>query len=178
MLNYAVYLQLKQMLGRISSLTGLLKNCVDGYAHEAERYLTSLQEFVDGQRLPVSADIAVELQKLLSYDGKSQTWQSPRKARDIFAVGCVERVQVKINSYLEKYDKVFSECADACRQLAAQLASAGMEVPKGADAAGELLSVVRTTESLKPYYAQLVGMVGVFNLRAIFDLILPQVGIK
>ena len=44
-------------------------------------------------------------------------------------------------------------------------------------AAGALLSLVRATDALKPYYAQLVGMVGVADLRAVFERILPQAGI-
>lgn len=169
MLNYAVFLQLRHMLGGVSELTPQLKTTVGGYAHEAERYLSSLQAFADEQRLPVSSDIAVELQKLVSYDGKEQSRQSSRKARDVYAVGCVERVQSSVKTYLDKYEKIYSECADACRQIAAQISAVGHR--KSAD---EILSLMRTTESLRPYYAQLVGAVGIFNLRTVLDVVLPQ----
>lgn len=170
MLNYAVFLQLRRMLGGVSELTPQLKTTVGGYAREAERYLCSLQVFADEQRLPVSSDIAVELQKLVSYDGKEQTRQSSRKARDIYAVGCVERVHARIEAYLDKYEKTYSECADACRQIAAQITALG----KGNKSADEILAMMRATESLRPYYAQLVGAVGIFNLRTVLDAVLPQ----
>ncbi len=140
--------------------------------------MVGLQELADGQRLDISSDVAVELQKLISFDGKEQTGRSPRKERDLFAVGCVERVQHKVKSYLEKYDKTFSECADVCRQLAAQIITFNADIPKGVNAVDTLMSIVRSTDALKPYYAQLVGIVGVFNLRAVFDSVLPQTGIK
>ena len=44
-------------------------------------------------------------------------------------------------------------------------------------AAGALLSLLRANDALKPYYAQLVGMVGVADLRAVFERVLPQTGI-
>ena len=44
-------------------------------------------------------------------------------------------------------------------------------------AAGALLSLLRANDALKPYYAQLVGMVGVADLRAVFERVLPQAGI-
>ncbi|MCM1368685.1 MAG: hypothetical protein NC184_07765 [Roseburia sp.] len=170
MLNYAVFLQLRRMLGGVSELTSQLKTTVGGYAHEAERFLGSLSAFADEQRLPVSSDIAVELQKLVSYDGKEQARQSSRKARDIYAVGCVERVHSRIGAYLDKYEKTYSECADACRQIAAQVFAADRR-NRSAD---EILTLMRTTEALRPYYAQLVGAVGIFNLRTVMDAVLPQ----
>ncbi|MCM1546387.1 MAG: hypothetical protein NC033_05050 [Clostridiales bacterium] len=177
MLNYAVYLQLNGLLGEISALTPKLKNAVGAYAQSVEAYLNELQSLVDGQRLPVSSDVAVELQKLISFDGKGQARHSSRKERDIFAVGCVERVQQKIKDYLVKYDKTFTECADACRQLAAQIVTFNGDLPKGANAVDTMISIARRTDALKPYYAQLVGIVGIFNLRAVFDSVLPQAGI-
>ncbi len=178
MLNYAVYLQLYSLLGEISALTPRLKNAVGAYAHTAETYLNSLQDLADAQRLTVSSDIAVELQKLLSFDGKGQTGRSPRKERDLFAVGCVERVQQKVKGFLDKYDKTFKECADACRQLAAQIIMFNGDIPQGVNAVDTMMSVARSTDALKPYYAQLVGAVGIINLRAVFDSVLPQAGIK
>lgn len=175
MLNYAVYLQLNTMLGEISKLTPLLKNAVGGYARSAEALLCAFQNIVDEQRLTLSSDIAVELQKLISFDGKEQARRSPRKERDMFAVGCIERVVQKVKLYLEKYDKVFAECADACRQLAAQIVAVNGDFPQGVNAVDTMLSIARRTDALKPYYAQLVGAVGVFNLRAIFDSVLPQI---
>lgn len=175
MLNYAVYLQLNAMLGEISKLTPLLKNAVGGYARSAETLLCAFQNVVDEQRLSLSSDIAIELQKLISFDGKEQTRRSPRKERDMFAVGCVERVRQSIKTYLEKYDKTFSECADACRQLAAQIIAVNGDMPLGVNAVDTMLSIARTTDALKPYYAQLVGAVGLFNLRAILDSVLPQI---
>lgn len=178
MLNYAVYLQLNGLLGEISFLTPQLKNAVGEYAHSAEKYMNRLQDLADGQRLTLSSDIAVELQKLISFDGKGQTRHSARKERDIFAVGCIERVQQKVKSYLEKYDKSFTECADACRQLAAQIIAYNGDIPQGVNAVDTFISIVRKTDELKPYYAQLVGVVGIFNLRAVFDSVLPQAGVK
>ena len=178
MLNFAVYLQLNSKLGEISRLTPQLKNAVGVYARSAEIYLNSLQEIADGQRLPVSSDVAVELQKLVSYDGKGQTAHSPRKQRDLFAVGCVERVQQKVRNYLEKYDKTYTECADACRQLAAQIITYNGDIPQGVNAVDTMISIARSTEALKPYYAQLVGIVGIFNLRAVFNSVLPQAGVN
>lgn len=175
MLNYAVYLQLNSMLGEISKLTPLLKNAVGGYARSAEAILSAYQRVADEQRLTLSSDIAVELQKLISFDGKEQTRRSPRKQRDLFAVGCVERVIQRVKAYLEKYDKVFSECADACRQLGAQIIAVNGDIHSGVNTVDTMLSIARSTDALKPYYAQLVGAVGVFNLRAIFDSVLPQI---
>lgn len=177
MLNYAVYLQLNGMLGEISKLSPLLKNTVGSYAQKVEAYLNALQTIADGQRLSISSDIAVELQKILSFDGKEQNRHSSRKERDIYAVGCIERIQQKVKTYLEKYDKTFSDCADACRQLAAQIATHN-DIPNGINAVDTVISIVRTTDALKPYYAQLVGAVGIFNLRAVFDSVLSQAGIK
>lgn len=177
MLNYAVYLQLNGLLGKISELTPQLKNAVGVYSRTAETYLNSLQNLADEQRLTISSDIAVEMQKLISFDGKG-TGRSPRKERDVFAVGCIERVQQKIKSYLEKYDKTFTECADVCRQLAAQIVTYNGDIPQGANAVDTVISIARSTDALKPYYAQLVGVVGIFNLRAVFDSVLPQAGIK
>ncbi len=178
MLNYAVYLRLNELLGKISELTPQLKNAVGGYAGTAESFLTSLQYFADEQRLNVSSDVAVELQKLISFDGKGQSHHSSRKERDIFAVGCIERVQQKLKKYLEKYDKTYTECADACRQLAAQIITFNGDVGQGANTVDTMISIARTSDALKPYYAQLVGIVGIFNLRAVFDSVLPQAGIK
>lgn len=178
MLNYAVYLQLNGLLGEISKLTPQLKNTVGVYANLAETYLNSLQNLADEQRLSISSDVAVELQKLISFDGKGQTRHSARKERDIFAVGCIERVQQKIKGYLEKYDKTFAECADACRQLAAQIITYRGDVAQGKNTVDTMISIVRTTDELKPYFAQLVGIVGIFNLRAVFDSVLPQAGVK
>ena len=178
MLNYAVYLQLNGLLGKISELTPQLKSAAGVYAHSAETYLNLLQNLTDEQRLPVSSDVAVELQKLISFDGKGQSHNSPRKERDKFAVGCIERVQQKVKTYLEKYDKTFTECADACRQLAAQIITYDGGIPQGTNAVDTLISIAKTTDSLKPYYAQLVGVVGIFNLRAVFDSVLPQAGVK
>ncbi|MDE7395607.1 MAG: hypothetical protein K2M95_05780 [Clostridiales bacterium] len=175
MLNYAVYLQLNAMLGEISKLTPLLKSAVGGYARSAETLLCTFQNLIDEQRLSLSSDVAVELQKMISFDGKEQTRRSPRKERDLFAVGCIERVQQKVKGYLEKYDKIFSECADACRQLAAQILTVNGDIPQGINTVDTMLSIARTTDALKPFYAQLVGVVGVFNLRAIFDSVLPQI---
>ncbi|MCM1437638.1 MAG: hypothetical protein NC131_00300 [Roseburia sp.] len=178
MLNYAVYLQLNGLLGEISNLTPQLKNAAGAYAHSVETYFNRLQDIADGQRLTVSSDVAVELQKLISFDGKGQARHSPRKERDMFAVGCLERVQQKLKSYLEKYDKTFDECADACRQLAAQIVTFNGDIPQGVNAVDTLISIARTNEALKPYYARLVGIVGIFNLRAVFDSVLPQAGIQ
>lgn len=178
MLNYAVYLQLNALLGKISQLTPQLKNTVGDYARSAETYLNALQDLADGQRLTLSSDVAVELQKLISFDGRGQMHRSSRKERDLFAVGCIERVQQKVRSFLEKYDKTFTECADACRQLAAQILTYDGDIPQGAHAVDAMLSVARTNDSLKPYYAQLVGIVGIFNLRAVFDSVLPQAGVN
>lgn len=178
MLNYAVYLQLNGLLGKISSLTPQLKHAVGEYANSVEKYLNELQDLVDGQRLTVSSDVAVELQKLISFDGKGQTRHSTRKERDIFAAGCIERVQQKVKAYLEKYDKSFTECADACRQLAAQIITYNGDIPLGVNAVDTMISIARSTDALKPYYAQLVGIVGIFNLRAVFDAVLPQAGVK
>lgn len=178
MLNYAVYLQLNGLLGEISKLTPQFKHAAGEYAHSAETYMNRLQDLADGQRLTLSSDIAVELQKLASFDGKGQSRHSARKERDIFAVGCIERVQQKVKSYLEKYDKSFTECADACRQLAAQIVTFNGDIPQGVNAVDTFISITRTTDALKPYYAQLVGVVGIFNLRAVFDSVLPQAGVK
>ncbi|MDE6441585.1 MAG: hypothetical protein K2L12_02395 [Clostridia bacterium] len=178
MLNYAVYLQLNELLGKISNLTPRLKNAVGAYAYSVEEYLNELQNIADGQRLTISSDVAVELQKLMSFDGKGQTRHSARKERDIFAVGCVERVQQKVKTFLEKYDKTFTECADACRQLAAQIITYNGDIPQGINAVDTMISIARSTDALKPYYAQLVGVVGIFNLRAVFDSVLPQAGVK
>ena len=178
MLNYAVYLQFSELLGKISRLTPQLKNAVGAYAHSVEEYLNELQNLADGQRLTVSSDIAVELQKLISFDGREQTRHSTRKERDLFAVGCVEHVQQKVKTFLEKYDKTFTECADACRQLAAQIITYNGDIPQGVNAVDTMISIARSTDALKPYYAQLVGVVGIFNLRAVFDSVLPQAGVK
>lgn len=178
MLNYAVYMRLNELLGKISGLTPQLKNTVGGYARSAENFLNSLQGLADGQRLSVSSDVAVELQKLISFDGKGQTCRSTRKERDLFAVGCIERVQQRVSGYLEKYDKIYSECADVCRQLAAQIITFNKDAVSGANAVDTMITIARTTDSLKPYYARLVGVVGIFNLRAVFDSVLPQTGIK
>ena len=178
MLNYAVYLQLNGLLGEMSKLTPQLKNAAGAYAHSAETYLNRLQEIADGQRLTLSSDIAVELQKLISFDGRGQARGSLRKERDIFAVGCMERVQQKVKGFLDKYDKSFTECADACRQLAAQIMTYNGDIPQGVNAVDTFISIARSTDALKPYYAQLVGVVGIFNLRAVFDSVLPQAGVK
>lgn len=178
MLNYAVYLQLNGLLGEISRLTPELKNAVGAYAHSAETYLNKMQDLADGQRLTISSDVAVELQKLIAFDGKGQTRHSARKERDIFAAGCIERVQQKVKTFLEKYDKTFTECADACRQLAAQIITYNGDIPQGVNAVDTMISIARSTDALKPYYAQLVGIVGIFNLRAVFDAVLPQAGVK
>ena len=66
---------------------------------------------------------------------------------------------------------MFDECISACRQIAAQFVSYGQKT----DADG-VIATMRSTEQLKPYYAQLVGMVGVFNLRAVMQYVLPQTG--
>lgn len=178
MLNYAVYLQLNVLLGKISLLTPQLKNSVGAYAQSAEKYLNELQNIADMQRLTISSDVAVEMQKLISFDGKEQARHSSRKERDIFAVGCIERVKDKVKAFMEKYDKTFSDCADACRQLAAQIITYNGDIPQGINAVDTMISIARSTEALKPYYAQLVGVVGIFNLRAVFDSVLPQAGVK
>lgn len=178
MLNYAVYLQLNELLGEISRLTPQLKNTAGAYACSVEAYLNKFQDLADGQRLSISSDIAVELQKIMSFDGKGQARHSARKERDLFAVGCIERVQNKVKGYLEKYDKTFTECADACRQLAAQIITYNGDIPQGVNAVDTMISIARATDALKPYYAQLVGVVGIFNLRAVFDSVLPQAGVK
>lgn len=66
-----------------------------------------------------------------------------------------------------------------CRQsLSAQAAPPPFHAARRLKkAAGALLSLLRATDALKPYYAQLVGMVGVADLRAVFERILPQAGI-
>ncbi|MDE7087355.1 MAG: hypothetical protein K2O67_04085, partial [Clostridia bacterium] len=139
MLNYAVYLQLNGLLGEISKLTPQLKNAAGAYAQSVENYLNKLQELSDSQRLTLSSDIAVELQKLISFDGKGQSRHSTRKERDIFAAGCIERVHEKVRRYLEKYDKTFTECADACRQLAAQIVTYNGDIPSGAHAVDTMI---------------------------------------
>ncbi len=178
MLNYAVYVRMNQLIGEISKLTPKLKNAVGEYARSAEEYLNLLQNLVDEQRLNISSDVAVELQKLIAYDGKGQTHRSSRKERDLFAVGCIERVQQRVKEYLDKYDKTFSECADVCRQIATQIVTYNGDIISGANAVDTIISIVRTTDELKPYYARLVGVVGIFNLRAVLDAVLPQTGIN
>ena len=177
MLGYAAFLRLGRLLGGMSALTPQLKKSVGGYARGAERYLLALQEFADGQRLyTLSSEIAAEVQKLLVFDGKEARGSSG-KARDACAVGCVGRVQEKVGAYLAPYAKTYAECEAACRQIAVQAAAADGGAALGTDAAGALLSLLRTNAALKPYYAQLVGMVGVADLRAVFERVLPQAGI-
>lgn len=84
---------------------------------------------------------------------------------------CIEEVQAVVKEFIQKNEKVFDECVSACRQVAAQFASYGQKT----DADG-VIAAMRSTEQLKPYYAQLVGMVGVFNLRAVMQYVLPQTG--
>ncbi len=176
MVNFAVFLHLKGMLSAISSLTPLLKRSSGDYAAGAEKFFAVLQAFVDEQRLDLSSDIAVESQKLMTFDGKSVPGKSPRKQRDAFAAGCVERVQQKVKEYLDKYDKTFSDCAAMCRQIGAQIAvlSGAAEGTLSLDA---VMCEAKTNDSLKPYYAQLVGAVGLYNLRAVFDNALTEAGI-
>ncbi len=176
MLNYAVFLHLKNMLSAVSSLTPLLKRSSGEYAAGAEKFFAALQAFADEQRLDLSSDIAVESQKLITFDGKSVPGRSPRKQRDAFAAGCVERVQQKVKAYLDKYDKTFSDCAVVCRQIGAQMAVfAG--AADGALSLDAVICEAKTNDSLKPYYAQLVGAVGLYNLRALFDNALTEAGI-
>lgn len=176
MLNYAVFLHLKQSLLSVSALTPLLKYSSGEYARGAESFFEKLQKFADEQRLEISSDIAVESQKLLTFDGKGTAGKSPRKVRDAFAAGCVERVQQKIKSFLEKYDKTFSDCESVCRQIAAQLVvfGGGTEEKISLDA---VLYAAQTNDAFKPYYAQLVGAVGLYNLRALFDGALSEAGL-
>lgn len=173
MLNFAVYLQLKDLLRGVSPLSDFLKRGVGTYAREAEKFLSSLQKFTDEQRLPLSSDIAVELQKLMTFDARDAHRSSSAKARDSFAAICIEKVVDSAKKYLEKYDKTYDDCCDACRQLAAQIVTFNQGI-LAVNAADSILSAARTTDALKPYYAQLVGMVGIFNLRAVLSYVLPE----
>ena len=71
------------------------------------------------------------------------------------------------------------DCRKVCRQsLSAQAAPPPFHAARRLKkAAGALLSLLRANDALKPYYAQLVGMVGVADLRAVFERVLPQAGI-
>lgn len=177
MLNFAVFLHLKNALLAVSSLTPLLKRSSGEYALGAERLLARLQELADGQRLDISSDIAIETQKLISFDGKSAQGRSPRKQRDAFAVGCLERVGQKISQYLQRYEKVFSDCADVCRQIAANLLLVN-DFKERALTADDVIHASRTTDAFKPYYAQLLGAVGLYNVRALFDSVLSESGFQ
>lgn len=84
---------------------------------------------------------------------------------------CIEEVQAVVKEFIKKNEKVFDECISACRQIAAQFVSYGQKT----DADG-VIAAMCSTEQLKPYYAQLVGMVGAFNLRAVMQYVLPQTG--
>lgn len=136
--------------------------------------MEELQALADEQRLDVSSDIAVELQKLLTYDGKGESGRSPRKARDAFAAERVERVCLKVSDYLGRYEKTFSDCSAVCRQIVAQLVVYGGEEKTDVDA---VIYAAKTNEAFKPYYAQLVGAVGTFNLRAVFSVALSEAGL-
>lgn len=159
------------MLNKISSLTVLLRKTVGGYSRETEKFLSDLQDFTAMHRLYLSSDIAVELQKLISFAGKNYTTHVTAKERDSFAAKCMENVQIKAKEYLNRYEGVYSECENICRQIAAQVAvyNAGAQVTSGM-----VIAALKSTESLKPYYVKLVGDVGIFNHIAIIDAILPQ----
>ncbi len=170
MINFAVYLQLKEKLRGVSALTYSLKRGAGEYARAASNFLIALQLYADEQRLDISSDIAVQLQKLTLYDGKDEKINR-LKARDNYAARCIEEVQAVVKEFIQKNEKVFDECISACRQIAAQFVSYGQKT----DADG-VIAAMCSTEQLKPYYAQLVGMVGAFNLRAVMQYVLPQTG--
>ena len=170
MLAFAVYLRLKEELSGISSLTLAFRGGAGAYSRAARKFLAELQRFADETRSDVASDLAVELQKLALYDGKDVKGNR-LKACDNFAAGCIERAQAAVKKYLEKFETAYSECESVCRQIAAQLL---LFDPSIGDADG-ILAAMRSTEQLRAYYAQLVGMVGAFNLRAVMQYVLPQV---
>ena len=170
MLSFAVYLRLKEELSGVSSLTLAFRGGAGAYSRAAQKYLAEFQRFAEENRLDIASDLAVELQKSALYDAKDVKGNS-LKAYDNFAAGCIERAHAAAKKYLEKFETVYSECESVCRQIAAQLL---LFDPSIGDADG-LLAAMRSTEQLKAYYAQLVGMVGSFNLRAVMQYVLPQV---
>ncbi len=179
MLGYAIYLQFNKLLNGLSSLTPLLKHGSGDYAAGAEKFLLEFQNFADGQALSVSSDIAVALQKIISYDGKSDTAEglrrNPRKQRDNNAVRCVEELHEKLKTFIGKYEKTFDESADVCRQIAAQIETFTPGRLSGVDAAEICMDIARKEDALKPYYAHVLGVLGFFNLHAVFQSVLPQI---
>lgn len=181
MLNYAVYLTLIQALGEISKLTVKLKANSGSFAVSVAEYFMILQKIADDQRLYIASDVAIALQKLCTYDGKATETvkrRNPRKERDEYAVKCLSELHSKIKEYLEKYNKTYEECADVCRQIVAQIMTHNPNVLRiSNDVVSDVMTIASKEEALKPYYAHVVGAIGIFNARAVFDTVMPQMGI-
>lgn len=178
MLNYAVYLKLQQEAAKLSSLTQYLKKSPGQFAENAEKFLSELQALADAQLLPISSDIAIALQKIISFDGREKETgarYNARKERDKHAVSCLEDLQEKLRTYLDKYSKIFDESADVCRGIAAQIETFGPGTLSGPNAVDVCMETARREEVFKPYYAHVLGVLGFVNMRAVFDSVLPQI---
>ncbi len=179
MLNYPVYLRLRQSLAELSALSPMLKGGSGLYAEGAVAFLQRLQAFAGGESLYVEPDIALALQKISVFDGKAPrdgVRRSARKERDSYAAGCLSELQGRIEQFLDRYEKIYEESADMCRAIAAQIVSADPRAAVGGTAE-RFLAIAQREESLRPYYAHVLGVLGKYNLRAVFDSVLPQVGI-
>lgn len=180
MINYAVYLVLKEKLGEMSGLTIKLKANTGNYAMAVAEYLVALQKIADEHRLVIASDVAIALQKICSFDGKGGDTgkrRNPRKERDDYALNRLADLQIILKSFYDKYDKIYEECSDVCRQIIAQIMTYNpLVIQKSKDVVAEIIAIASNEDALKPYYSHVIGSLGIYNARAVFDIVLPSMG--
>lgn len=180
MINYAIYLDLKQKLGEISDLTIKLKANTGSYAIAVAEYLIALQKIADEHRMAFASDVAIALQKLCSFDGKGGDTgkrRNPRKERDDYALNRLAELQIILKSFYDKYDKIYEDCGNVCRQIVAQIMTYNpLVLQKSKDVVAEIMAIASHEDALKPYYSHVIGSLGIYNARAVFDTVLPSMG--
>lgn len=180
MVNYGLFSQLKLLLSEYSSLTPYLKLTPGLYWQKSIEYLERLQCFSDKYNLYFSSDIALAVSKLLTFSEDKQisvaAKRNIRKQKDQFAVTCLENIHKEIKGYIEQSRVTFEESGNVWRQVLAQAFGKGllMHLPAGEEKLDHIIGIVKSDSDLMPYYLHLLGTMGIFNVRAVLDTILPE----
>lgn len=168
----------------MAALTQKLQLSPGSFSEAVIAYLKSLLDFAQEQRLYITSDVALTLDKVLT--GKSErinvagtARHNVRKERDAFAAECLESLHGVLKAFLDKDARTFVECGDIWRQVLSRALAKGYnfeDIPP-LKRAEEVFAILKKDEEFMPYFAHVIGLTGIYNAKAILDITLPHVGL-
>ncbi|MFI3166430.1 MAG: hypothetical protein R3Y45_09205 [Bacillota bacterium] len=185
MILYPLFIKISDKVSSVSELTTHLLKSSGRFYSKSSEFIAELIKISETSNLYITADLALSLDKLLTFKVKKESQNAVRssssKEKDRFAVEVLEEVLKAVKEFQEKPRKTFEECEDIWRQVLARLLARGMQreslPPSGEERLNHIIQITKEDPELSPYYSHIMGLCGEVNARVLLDITMPSVGL-